>query len=54
MTVRPLIGIMCCNETADRPIQAVATRFIEPVANHAGAMPLLVPALPDAFDAAML
>lgn len=54
MTVRPLIGIMCCNEFSDRPVQAVATRFIEPVSRYADAMPLLVPALPDAFDAAML
>lgn len=51
---RPLIGIVCCNEIAERPIQAVATRFIDPVARYTGGMPLLVPALPDALNASQL
>lgn len=54
MTIQPLIGILCCNEAAERPIQAVATRFIEPIGRYARALPVLVPALPDAFDAASL
>ena len=28
---KPMVGVLCCNEIADRPIQAVATRFIEPL-----------------------
>lgn len=49
--VRPLIGVLCCNEVAERPIQAVASRFVEPLAHLSGATVLLVPALPDATDA---
>lgn len=52
--LRPLVGIMCCNEEAQRPVQAVATRFVEPVAKYAGAMTVLVPALPDSFEAIAL
>lgn len=51
---KPLIGVLCCNEDAERPIQAVASRFIEPLARISGATVLLVPALPDASDAAEL
>lgn len=47
---RPVIGVLCCNEDAGRPIQAVASRFIEPLARLAGAAVLLVPALSDPFD----
>jgi putative glutamine amidotransferase len=54
MSLQPLVGIMCCNEFAERPIQAVASRFIEPVARYSGATPVLIPALPDAFEAASL
>ena len=50
----PLIGVLCCNEVADRPIQAVATRFIRPLAEISGATVLLVPAVTGAFDAAAL
>lgn len=50
----PLIGVLCCNEIADRPIQAVATRFIRPLAEISGATVLLVPAVAGAFDAAAL
>jgi putative glutamine amidotransferase len=52
--LKPLIGVLCCNEEAGRPIQAVASRFIEPLAEVAEATVLLVPALPDAADIAQL
>jgi putative glutamine amidotransferase len=52
--VKPLIGVLCCNEMAERPIQAVASRFIEPLSRISGATVLLVPALPDTLDAAVL
>lgn len=52
--LKPLIGVLCCNEIAERPIQAVASRFIEPLAQIAEATVLLVPALPDAADIAQL
>lgn len=51
---RPVIGVLCCNEVADRPVQVVASRFIEPLARIAGATVLLVPALADVSDAAAL
>jgi putative glutamine amidotransferase len=47
---KPLIGVLCCNEIADRPIQAVATRFIEPLVRYSGVTVVLVPAVPDALD----
>lgn len=52
--LKPLIGVLCCNEVVDRPIQAVASRFVEPLAHLSDATVLLVPALPDANDAAQL
>ncbi|MHA6721505.1 gamma-glutamyl-gamma-aminobutyrate hydrolase family protein [Sphingomonas sp. RS2018] len=51
---RPIVGIMCGNEVAARPVQVVATRFIEPIAQLCGATVLLVPAVPDAVDTAHL
>ncbi|BCA61523.1 peptidase C26 [Sphingomonas sp. HMP9] len=45
-----MIGVLCCNEVVDRPIQAVATRFVEPLVRYAGATVLLVPAVADAMD----
>jgi putative glutamine amidotransferase len=48
---RPLIGVLCCNEFADRPIQSVASRFIDPLVRISGAAVLLVPALSDTFCA---
>jgi gamma-glutamyl-gamma-aminobutyrate hydrolase PuuD len=48
--VKPVIGVVCCNEIADRPIQAVATRFVAPLVRYAGATVLLVPAVADAID----
>ncbi|WP_200912532.1 gamma-glutamyl-gamma-aminobutyrate hydrolase family protein [Sphingomonas sp. Leaf242] len=47
---KPVIGVLCCNEIASRPIQAVATRFVEPLVRYAGATVLLVPAVADAMD----
>ena len=49
-----MIGVVCCNEVADRPIQAVATRFIDPLVQYADATVLLVPAVADALDARSL
>ena len=51
---RPVIGVLCCNEVADRPVQAVASRFVAPLTHLAGATVLLVPALPDATDVVTL
>jgi putative glutamine amidotransferase len=48
--IKPVIGVLCCNEITDRPIQAVATRFVEPLVQYAGATVLLVPAVADAMD----
>ena len=47
---KPLVGVLCCNEISDRPIQAVATRFIEPLVRYSGVTVVLVPAVPDALD----
>jgi len=49
-TAKPLIGILCCNEFADRPVQTVASRFVQPLTDIAGAAVLLVPAISDACD----
>lgn len=51
---RPVIGVLCCNEVAERPVQAVASRFVAPLARWADAAVLLVPALPDTTDVATL
>ncbi len=51
---KPVIGVLCCNEIAERPIQAVATRFVAPLVRYAGATVLLVPAVADAMDARSL
>lgn len=48
---RPLIGVLCCNEHSERPVQAVASRFIDPLAAISDAAVLLVPALPNSLDA---
>jgi putative glutamine amidotransferase len=45
-----MVGVLCCNEISDRPIQAVATRFIEPLVRYSGVTVVLVPAVPDALD----
>jgi len=51
---RPVIGVLCCNEIAERPVQAVASRFIEPLSRISEATVLLVPALADVLDAVAL
>lgn len=53
MTVRrrPVIGVLCCNEMAERAVQVVATRFIEPLSRLSDATVLLVPAVAHATDA---
>ena len=51
---RPVIGVLCCNEVADRPVQVVASRFVEPLVRLAGATVLLVPAMRDTADVATL
>ncbi|MCW3834669.1 gamma-glutamyl-gamma-aminobutyrate hydrolase family protein [Sphingomonas canadensis] len=51
---KPVIGVLCCNEVADRPIQAVASRFVEPLSRISEATVLLVPALPEVLDAGAL
>jgi putative glutamine amidotransferase len=47
---RPLIGVLCCNEKAERPVQQVASRFINPLVRISGATVLLVPALINGID----
>ena len=47
---KPIIGLMCGNEVAGRPIQAVATRFIEPLVKLCGANVVIVPAVREAVD----
>ena len=54
MARKPAIGVLCCNEVAERPIQSVASRFVAPLAEIAGACVLLVPAMPDVTDAIAL
>jgi len=52
--LKPVIGVLCCNEIADRPIQAVASRFVEPLARYSAATVMLVPAIAEALDAGAL
>jgi putative glutamine amidotransferase len=47
---RPVIGVLCCNEFAERAVQVVASRFIAPLSRLSQATVLLVPALSDAAD----
>lgn len=56
MTARgkPVIGVLCCNEAVDRPVQTVATRFVAPLSRLSDATVVLVPALRDAADVAGL
>jgi putative glutamine amidotransferase len=51
---KPVIGVLCCNEVGDRPVQAVASRFVAPLATLSGATVLLVPALAATSDAGQL
>lgn len=43
---RPVVGVLCSNEFAERPVQAVATRFLSALADVADVAALLVPADP--------
>ena len=52
--MKPVIGVLCCNEYAERPVQTVASRFIEPLSRISNATVLLVPALVDVLDAVSL
>ncbi|GAA0657981.1 putative glutamine amidotransferase [Sphingomonas insulae] len=51
---RPVIGVLCCNEVAGRPVQVVASRFVAPLTRLADATVLLVPAMPDTADVGTL
>jgi len=51
---RPLIGVMCGNEHAGRPVQVVADRFLTPLTAQADVDALLVPAKRGAADPARL
>jgi putative glutamine amidotransferase len=51
---KPVMGVLCCNEVFDRPIQSVASRFIAPLASLSDVTVLLVPAVEQAFDAISL
>ncbi|CAM3122887.1 MULTISPECIES: gamma-glutamyl-gamma-aminobutyrate hydrolase family protein [Sphingomonas] len=51
---RPVIGLMCGNEVANRPIQAVATRFVDPLVQLCGASVVIVPAVPEAVDTTLM
>lgn len=51
---RPVVGVLCCNETVERPVQTVATRFVAPLAHVSEATVVLVPAVRDATDIAGL
>lgn len=42
---RPAIGVLCCNEVIDRPVQVVASRFVKPLTRLSDAVVFLVPAL---------
>ncbi|AXJ96890.1 gamma-glutamyl-gamma-aminobutyrate hydrolase family protein [Sphingomonas sp. FARSPH] len=46
--------MVCCNEQAGRPVQAVASRFVAPLAQLSDAGVLLIPAVPEAVDLATL
>ena len=46
-----MVGVLCCNRSLDgRAAQAVASRFVRPLAEYSGVSVLLVPALPQAVD----
>lgn len=52
--MRPIVGLLCCNEHHRRDVQVVATRFIRPLTDVTGATALLVPAVVDACDIASI
>lgn len=51
---RPIIGVLCCNEAVDRPVQTVATRFVAPLSRFSNATVVLVPAVTEAVDIAAM
>ncbi len=51
---KPVIGVLCCNEVVDRPVQVVASRFVKPLSSLSDATVLLVPALADSSDAVQI
>ncbi len=51
---KPVIGVLCCNEVVDRPVQVVASRFVAPLSTLSDATVLLVPALTGSSDAGQL
>lgn len=51
---KPLIGVLCCNEVAQRPVQVVASRFVAPLVRVSEACVMLVPAIADLCDVASL
>lgn len=54
MSVRPAIGVLCCNERHERDVQVVASRFIAPLSRIAQADVFLIPAMADLVDAKSL
>ena len=48
--VRPVIGVLCCNEVNDRAVQVVASRFVEPLSRLSDATVILIPAIAHAAD----
>jgi putative glutamine amidotransferase len=54
-TASPVIGIPCCvRPVNDHPYHVVGAKYVRAVAQSAGGLPLLVPAMGDALDAADL
>ncbi|QIK79539.1 gamma-glutamyl-gamma-aminobutyrate hydrolase family protein [Sphingomonas piscis] len=47
---KPLVGVLCSNDFHERPVQSVATRFIDPLTHVSGVDVLLVPAISAAID----
>jgi putative glutamine amidotransferase len=52
---RPILGFICCRRTLTvggwpDPAQAVMERYIRGIAPHVGAIPLLIPSLPELVD----
>ena len=49
---RPIVGVLCCNEANERPVQTVATRFVAPLSRFSDATVVLIPAVVEAVDIA--
>lgn len=52
--LRPIVGVLCCNESLARPVQTVATRFVSPLSRFSESTVVLVPAVSDTADIAAL